>query len=252
MKREDSSPTACVLIIGDEILSGRTQDSNLAFIGKRCDKLGIRLRETRIIPDVAETIIAAVNECRRRFTYLFTTGGIGPTHDDRTAAALARAFNVKLIRNPDALAALDKYYAAGRLNEARLKMADIPETARLIDNPVSGAPGFQLENVFVLPGVPLIMQAMFEGIVDRLSGGEPMLIRSMATNLTEGMIAAALDELQERYQDLSIGSYPYFKQGKLGVNVVSRGTDKVRLDELAGELEEMILNLNGKVLLSDT
>jgi len=251
MQQADSNPTACLIIIGNEILSGRTQDSNLAFIGKRCDQLGIRLRETRIIPDVEETIASTVNECRCRFTYLFTTGGIGPTHDDITSAALARAFDLKLVRNPAAVAAMDQYYEAGKLNEARLKMADVPETALLIDNPVSGAPGFQLENVFVLPGVPLIMQAMFEGIVDRLTGGEPMLTMSIATNLTEGQIARELDDLQARYQDISIGSYPYFKKGKLGVNIVSRGTDQARLEDLAGELENMILHLDGQVLLPE-
>jgi len=250
MKQDDNSPTACVLIIGNEILSGRTPDTNLAFIGRRCDQLGIRLHEARVIPDVEETIISTVNECRGRFTYLFTTGGIGPTHDDITSAAVARAFNRKLIRHPEAVTAMDKYYAVGKLNQARLKMAEVPKTATLIDNPVSGAPGFQLENVFVLPGVPLIMQAMFEGMVDRLTGGDPVLTMSMATNLTEGTIAAALDELQARYQGISIGSYPYFKKGKLGVNIVSRGTDQARLDQLAADLEKMIQRLDGEVLLA--
>ena len=251
MKQGDTSPTACVLIIGDEILSGRTQDINLAYIGKRCDQLGIRLKETRVIPDVEATIITTVNECRAKFTYLFTTGGIGPTHDDITSASIAKAFGLKLIRHPGAVEAMDKYYEAGKLNEARLKMADVPETAELINNPISGAPGFQLENIFVLPGVPLIMQAMFEGIVDRLTGGAPMLTTNIATNLTEGTIASALDELQTRYEDISIGSYPYFKKGKLGVNVVSRGTDKERLNELAEELKKMVLDLDGKILLSE-
>ena len=250
MQQHDNSPTACILIIGNELLSGRTQDSNLAFIGKRCDQLGIRLRETRVLPDVEEMIVDAVNECRDKFTYVFTTGGIGPTHDDITSAAVARAFGLGLVRNPEAVTAMDQYYEAGRLNEARLKMADVPKTAILIDNPVSGAPGFQLENVFVLPGVPLIMQAMFESMVDRLTGGKPVLTMSMATNLTEGTIAGALARLQARYQDISIGSYPYFKKGRLGVNIVSRGTDRAGLDALAGELEDMILSLDGHVLLS--
>lgn len=251
MTQDKAAPTACVIIIGNEILSGRTQDANLAFIGKRCDELGIHLTETRIIPDIEETIVTTVNECRAGFTYVFTTGGIGPTHDDITSASVAAAFNRKLERNAKAVEAMDKYYEAGKLNEARLKMADVPESAILIDNPISGAPGFQIENVFVLPGVPLIMQAMFEGITDRLTGSTPILTLSIATNLTEGTLAEGLNALQEQYTDISIGSYPYFKHGKLGVNIVSRGTEKGRLDCLAEGLKDLINTLDGQVLLEE-
>ena len=151
----------------------RTQDANLAIIGKKCDALGIRLTETRVIADVEADIIKTVNDCRAAFTYVFTTGGIGPTHDDITAAAVGKAFNVEVMRNEEAVNAMDRYYEPGFLTEARLKMADIPEGARLIDNPVSAAPGFQLENVFVLPGVPSIMEAMFDGPVRQAGGGRP-------------------------------------------------------------------------------
>ena len=240
--------TACLLIIGNEILSGRTQDANLAIIGKKCDALGIRLAEARVIPDVETDIVTTVNSCRADFTYVFTTGGIGPTHDDITAAAIARAFNVAVERNDEAVKALDRYYEPGLLTEARLKMADIPEGARLIDNPVSGAPGFQLENVFVLPGVPSIMEAMFDGLTERLVGGDPIITENILTNLPESVIATDLEALQEKYPDVNMGSYPYFKKGKLGVNLVLRGIDSARMNDAAEELSTTILSLNGKVL----
>ena len=247
MKRPDQI-TACLIIIGNEILSGRTQDANLAIVGKKCDALGIRLTETRVIPDVEANIITTVNACRADFTYVFTTGGIGPTHDDISAAAIARTFDVELERNSEAVEAMDRYYEPGRLTEARLKMADIPAGARLIDNPVSGAPGFQLENVFVLPGVPAIMEAMFEGLADRLVGGDPILTENVTTNLAESVIANDLGALQEKYPDVSMGSYPYFRKGKLGVNLVLRATDAARMEAAADELKTAIIRLNGKVL----
>ena len=246
--KQPNQATACAIIIGNEILSGRTQDANLAIIGKKCDALGIRLTETRIIADVEADIITTVNGCRTGFTYVFTTGGIGPTHDDITAAAIAKAFNVELVRNSEAVEALDRYYEPGHLNEARLKMADIPAGARLIDNPVSGAPGFQLENVFVLPGVPAIMEAMFDGLANRLVGGEPILTENVVTNLVESVIASDLGALQERYPDVSMGSYPYFRKGKLGVNLVLRATDAARINAAADELAATILRLKGEVL----
>ena len=240
--------TACVIIIGNEILSGRTQDANLSYIGKRCDELGIRLTEARVISDDEATIVDTVNHYRANFDYVFTTGGIGPTHDDITSASVALAFGKKIIRHPDAVAVMDEYYDTGQLTEARLKMADVPEDATLIDNPVSAAPGFQLENVFVLPGVPVIMQAMFEGIVDGLAGGSPMLTDNVATNLGESMMAKELGQVQDRYPDISIGSYPYFKKGKIGVNLVLRGTDADLLDEVKQALHGMIEGLGGKVV----
>ena len=247
MKQPDQI-TACLIIIGNEILSGRTQDANLAIIGKKCDALGIRLTEARVIPDVESDIITTVNACRADFTYVFTTGGIGPTHDDITAAAIARAFSVELLRNSEAVTAMDRYYEPGRLTEARLKMADIPTGARLIDNPVSGAPGFQLENVFVLPGVPAIMEAMFEGLTDRLVGGAPILTETVASNLAESVIANDLGDLQEKYPDVNMGSYPYFRKGKLGVNLVLRATNAARIKAVTDELEATIIQLKGEIL----
>lgn len=237
-----------IVIIGNEILSGRTRDSNLHFLGRRLDELGCPVAETRIIPDITRTIVDTVNHARKHFDYVFTTGGIGPTHDDITSASLALAFNVAIERNPEAQQALEEYYPADDLTDARLKMADIPVGARLIDNPVSGAPGFQMENVFVLPGVPKIMQAMFEGITDRLTGGPPVLTRSVITNLREGQIAGALQTLQDRYPDISIGSYPFFKNRRFGVNVILRGTDAQLLDQLESETVDAMRQLGGEIL----
>lgn len=238
--------TACVVVIGNEILSGRTQDQNISFIGRRCDELGIRLVEARVIPDMEDVIIATVDACRGNYDYVFTTGGIGPTHDDITAASIARLFNTGIERNEAAVSAMKQYYESGTLNEARLKMADIPAGAVLIDNPVSGAPGFQMENIFILPGVPLIMQAMFNGITDRLTGGPPMLTESVITRLTEGTIAAGLGQVQALYSGIAIGSYPYFRGGKLGVNIVMRSTDRDELTRACEDVRELIRRLGEK------
>ena len=238
--------TACVVVIGNEILSGRTQDQNIAFLGRRCDELGIRLVEARVIPDVEAAIIATVDACRNNFDYVFTSGGIGPTHDDITSVSIARLFHTNLVRDTTAVAAMERYYEPGSLNEARLKMADIPAGAILIDNPVSGAPGFQLENVFVLPGVPLILQVMFDGITDRLTGGPPMLTETVVTRLTEGVIAAGLGQIQAVRPRITIGSYPYFRGGKLGVNIVMRSTDRDELNKVNGEVRELLRQLGEK------
>jgi molybdenum cofactor synthesis domain-containing protein len=248
MVKAESAVTACVVIIGNEILSGRTQDQNIAYIGKRCDELGINLLECRVVADIEQTIIAAVDECRDKFNYVFTTGGIGPTHDDITAAAIAKLFGLKLERNPAAVEAMMKYYGPDKLNAARLKMADVPGGAVLIDNPVSGAPGFQIENVFVLPGVPMIMQAMFEGITDRLVGGDPVLTANVVTGLTEGELADGLGEIQQEYPRVAIGSYPFFRMGRLGVNIVMRSTDTGLLAAVTEAVITLVRNQAGDII----
>ena len=248
---QTSNPSAVLIIIGNEILSGRTVDANLAYIGNRCDALGIRLQHARVIEDDEPTIIETVNYCRSHYDYVFTSGGIGPTHDDITAAAVAKAFGVKLERNSEAVAAMDRYYSPGMLNEARLKMADIPQGAALIDNPVSGAPGIQMENVFVFAGVPAIMQAMFEGIVDRLIGGNPVITRTLRTNLAEGVFASDLGLVQQKFTDVSIGSYPSFRSARPGVNLVMRSTNADSLDRAIAETSNMIVQLKGKILGPD-
>ena len=246
-----SAKTAGAIIIGNEILSGRTQDLNISYIGKNLEKLGIILAEVIIIPDIEDTIIDRVRAYSKSYDYVFTTGGIGPTHDDITAASIAKAFDVKLLRNPEAIACMERYYNPGEprsVMEARMKMADIPEGAVLIDNPVSAAPAFQIKNVFVLAGVPNIMQAMFVGLEDRLVGGPPILTASVCTNLTESKIAAGLTKVQNECEEVSIGSYPYFKRGKLGVNIVLRSTDKELLLKQTKLIETLINEIGGKVL----
>ena len=240
--------TAGVIIIGNEILSGRTQDANIAFIGKQMDELGIVLMEARIIPDDEDIIIAAVNEQKKKYSYVITTGGIGPTHDDITSLSIAKAFNTRLVRNPEAVHRLEDYYQPGEINETRLKMADIPQGAKLIDNPISGAPGFQLENVFVMAGVPVILQAMLTGVKDRLVGGEPILTAWIATDLRESVLAEGLSILQDKFTVVTIGSYPFFKQGRAGVNVVMRSTDKNQLKLASSELQVLIHELDGIIL----
>lgn len=246
MDKKDSY-TACLIIVGDEILSGRTADQNLQFIGQQCDKLGINLLGCQVIPDDEDTIINTVNYCRKKFDYVFTTGGIGPTHDDITSASVAKAFSLELIRHPEAVSVLEDYYSPGKLTEARLKMADVPDTAILIDNPVSAAPGFQIGNVFVLPGIPKLMQTMFAGITDRLIGGEPVLTRSVTANLPESRLAAGLSELQDQYPQVSIGSYPFYYENSAGVNVVMRHTDAPLLTELVEKVKQTIKDLDGVV-----
>ncbi len=240
--------TAGVIVIGNEILSGRTQDLNISYIGKGLEKLGIVLAEVIVIPDIEETIIEKVKAYSENYDYVFTTGGIGPTHDDITTASVAKAFDVKPLRNPDAIACMERNYESKTLNEARLKMADIPEGASLIDNPVSGAPGYQIKNVFVLAGVPSIMQAMFDSLIVRLVGGPPILTASVCTNLTESKLAEGMMNIQNECEEVSIGSYPYFKRGKLGVNIVLRSIDKVLLLQQTNLIEKLIDGIGGKIL----
>jgi molybdenum cofactor synthesis domain-containing protein len=235
--------TAALLIIGNEILSGRTKDANLPWLAERLNAIGIRVMEARVIADIPDAIVAAVNETRARFDYVFTTGGIGPTHDDITSECVARAFGVPLVLNEEARARLQRHYPPGGLNEARLRMAHAPEGAMLIDNPVSAAPGFQIGNVFVMAGIPAVMQAMFEGVRHRLAGGRPMLSRTVAAHIGEGVIAKDLGALQARYEDLEIGSYPFVRQNRFGASFVIRGIDAARIAACAEELEAIIRRL---------
>jgi molybdenum cofactor synthesis domain-containing protein len=238
--------TAAVLIIGNEILSGRTKDANLPWLAERLNQIGIRVLEARVIADLPDAIISGVNETRARFDYVFTTGGIGPTHDDITSECVARAFGLRLVLNEEARGRLERHYPPGGLNEARLRMAHLPEGASLIDNPVSAAPGFQIGNVFVLAGIPAVMQAMFEGLRHRLLGGKPMLSRTVAAHVGEGVIAKDLGALQARYEDLEIGSYPFVRQGRFGASFVIRGTDERRIGACARELETVIRKLGAE------
>ena len=243
MTSAEKEVTAAFLVIGNEILSGRTKDVNLGFLAEQLTALGIRLREARVVADLEADIVAAVNETRARYDYVFTTGGIGPTHDDITAECIAKAFGLPLIRHSEAVARLERHYQPGMLNEARLRMANTPEGATLIDNPVSTAPGFQIGNVFVMAGIPSVMQAMFDGLKGRLAGGAPVLSHTVSAFLPEGTIAKGLGDLQQRYSDLDIGSYPFHRQGKYGASFVLRGTERSRIEDAAAELRTLIASL---------
>ena len=223
----NSLPTACIIVIGNEILSGRTEDKNINFVAKRCDKIGINLSEVRIIPDDHKIIQGMVIECHNKFDYVFTTGGIGPTHDDITTECIAKAFNVKIEINQEALIRLKTHYEKLKveLNESRLKMAKIPVDAELIDNPVSSAPGFIIKNVYVLPGVPKILQAMFFSLEDKICGINNMLSKNIIVHSAEGEIADFLADIQSKYNEVSIGSYPYFRPPDVGTNIVLRSLD---------------------------
>lgn len=242
-----STPTACILVVGNEILSGRTKDTNSGWVAERLTKLGIRLREIRTIPDVAETIVAVVNEVRAKYTYVFTSGGIGPTHDDITAECIAKAFGVPWELNMEARAILRSNYASDDdLTPARLRMATLPRGAALIANPVSKAPGFRMENVYTMAGVPRVLQAMFDGIAGELVGGPVLLAHSVVGNVAEGRIADGLAALQARHPDLDIGSYPNIRpDGTFRNAVVLRGPDRARLATVAREVVALIEGLGG-------
>jgi molybdenum cofactor synthesis domain-containing protein len=239
----EKTVTACVLIIGNEILSGRTRDANLAYLGARLNELGVRLMEARVIPDRVEVIVETLNEVRQRFDYVLTTGGIGPTHDDITAECVARAFGVPLIEHPEARAVLETHYGPDELNEARLRMAKTPEGASLIENPVSKAPGFQIGNVFVMAGIPAIMKAMFESLRHRLTGGRPLLSKAVVAALPESYLAPGLGAIQARYPEIEIGSYPFYRMGVFGVRLILRAPQQEHLEAAAGEVRQLIREL---------
>ncbi len=235
------NPTACLLVIGNEVLSGRTQDLNIKFLANGLGAIGIPLREVRVIPDVAKTIVTTLNECRARFDHVFTTGGIGPTHDDITSECVSAAFGVKWEPHPEAWARMEKHYQPGEFNAARQRMATMPRGATLIDNPVSIAPGFTIGNVHVMAGVPRIMQAMFAGLASTLDGGTPVSSRAVhAAGLLEGNVAAGLGAIQQRYPDLDLGSYPYYRASGNGVALVAKGVDGAAVDACIAEVTALV------------
>lgn len=239
--------TACILVIGNEILSGRTRDANIQYLALELGQLGVRVMECRVIADVEETVVATVNEVRRKFDYVFTTGGIGPTHDDITADCIAKAFGVGISEHPEAIARMTRHYGDVALfTPARRRMARVPHGGILVDNPVSVAPGFQMENVFTFAGIPKVAEAMFQSMKHRLVGGDPVLSRTVRTNLPEGIVAEPLGALQKRYEDLDIGSYPAFRNGKPSVSLVLRGTEDARLAMATAELLETLRTMNGE------
>ncbi len=240
--------TAALLIIGDEILSGRTKDKNIGFIADHCTLIGIRLKEVRVVADDEAAIITAVNALRGTYTYVFTTGGIGPTHDDITADAIARAFGVSIDVDPRALALLRERYADLELTPARLRMARIPQGAQLVKNSVSAAPGFMLENVIVMAGIPSIMQAMLLAVTPSLRTGEKLISQTVRVHAPEGRIAAPLGECQRAFPDVAMGSYPFFEEGRYGTHLVLRSTDDALLQRAKADL---ISRLGSEISISE-
>jgi molybdenum cofactor synthesis domain-containing protein len=244
-----ANPTACLLVIGNEVLSGRTQDLNIRFLATRLGEVGIPLREVRVIPDVPETIIGTVNEVRARFDHVFTTGGIGPTHDDITSECIAAAFGVPWEPHPEAWARMEAYYIKARgglseFNPARQRMATMPRGATLIDNGISIAPGFTIGNVHVMAGVPRIMQAMFESLAPTLHGGPPIVSRTVhAVGLAEGRIAEGLAAIQARHPDLDVGSYPYYRSDGNGVAIVAKGNAAEAAEAAIAEVTSLMASL---------
>lgn len=239
--------TAAVLLIGDEILSGRTKDANLAFISTYLNEIGVQVKEARVVSDERDRIADAVNALRAAYDYVFTTGGIGPTHDDITADSVAHAFGVPIGPHPEAMAILTQHYidTGGEFTEARQRMARIPEGASLIENPISKAPGFQLENVFVMAGIPMIVQVMMDNVGPRLDGGASMITRTIDCHVGEGTIAVDLSAIQERFPSVGIGSYPFFREKQYGTSLVLRSVDSTLLEEAVQATLDMVRKIGG-------
>lgn len=239
--------TAAILVIGDEILSGRTKDKNIGYIAEYLTNIGIELREVRVVPDLTDEIVAALNALRARYTYVFTTGGIGPTHDDITADSVAAAFGVSIDHDPRAVAMLSERFPADQLNEARMRMARIPAGADLIANSVSKAPGFRIGNVHVMAGVPSIMQAMLDAVAPTLKTGVKVLSDTVRAGLREGDIGTALAAVAKAHPDVSIGSYPFFSETGPDTNIVVRSRDAEKLAEAMSAVKMMIASEQARI-----
>ena len=233
---------ASILIIGNEILSGRTQDTNTNTLSLWLNSLGVKVKEVRIVPDEETVIVETLNYLRKQHSYVFTTGGIGPTHDDITSKSVSKAFNVKYQIHEEAYKILEKYYKPGEFNEGRQRMVWMPKDANLILNPTSGAPGFYIENVFCLPGVPSILKSMLGGLKNIIIGGKPILSNTINLRTVESEIANSLSKVQNENKDVEIGSYPFFKAGKLGVSIVIRSEDQSKIDICNSQILEFVNN----------
>ena len=229
---------AAILIIGNEILSGRTQDTNTSTLATWLNSIGVKVNEVRVIPDIEKIIVETLNVLRKTNNYVFTTGGIGPTHDDITAESVSKAFGLKYETHKEAFKILEKYYNPGEFNEGRQKMVMMPENAELILNPTSGAPGFSVDNVFCLPGVPSILKSMLGGLKNRIVGGEPILSHTISLKTVESEIANSLTKVQDQNKDIEIGSYPFFHAGKLGVSIVIRSENKSKINICSAQILE--------------
>ena len=237
---KNTKVNAAILIIGNEILSGRTQDTNTSTLATWLNSIGVKVNEVRVVPDDEKIIIDTLNLLRKSYNYVFTTGGIGPTHDDITAESVSKAFNRKYQIHKEAFKLLEAYYKPGEFNEGRQKMVWMPEGAELILNPTSGAPGFNVDNVFCLPGVPSILKSMLGGLKNKIVGGEPILSHTISLRTVESEIANSLTKVQEQNKDVEIGSYPFFHAGKLGVSIVIRSENQSKIDECNSQILEFV------------
>ena len=247
MNKTKEKVNAAIIIIGNEILSGRTQDINVVTISKWLNELGVKLEEVRVIPDIEDSIVNTVRDIKKNFDYVFTTGGIGPTHDDITSKSIAKAFNLHYGYHKNAYKILEKYYSKEKFNIGRKKMAMIPTKATLILNPSSGAPGFIVENVYCLPGVPSILKSMLGGLNNKIRGGKKILNKTINIQGVESEIAKSLENIQNKFKSIEIGSYPFFRLGKIGVSIVIRSTDKKKIDvcykEIVSFLKKKKINI---------
>ena len=235
---------AGIIIIGNEVLSGRTKDINTSALATWLNSLGVKVKEVKIIPDDEEIIINTVNQYKKLYNYVFTTGGIGPTHDDITAESISKAFNIEYGFHKEAYSILENYYKPGEFNDGRQKMAKMPVTAKLIYNPSSGSPGFYVENVFCLPGVPSILQSMLGSLTDKITGGDPILSETISLRTVESEIAQSLTKVQNENKDVEIGSYPFFHAGKLGVSIVIRSEDQNKIDHCNAQILKFVNEKN--------
>ena len=240
MNKNNKKVNAIIILIGNEILSGRTQDKNATFLSKWLNDLGVKVEEVRIILDEQEAIVNCINEVRKKFKYVFTTGGIGPTHDDITSRSIAKAFNLSYGYNKEAYEILEKYYKPGEFNDGRKKMAKMPVKASLIYNPSSGAPGFIIENVYCLPGVPSILRSMVGDLKNKIKGGKKILSKTISLNTVESEIAKSLEDVQNNFSNVEIGSYPFFRSGKVGVSIVMRSTEKNLIKDCTKQIQNFI------------
>ena len=248
MKKSNKKVNAAIIIIGNEILSGRTQDVNVVNLSTWLNKLGVKVEEVRVIPDEKDLIANTVNEVRKKFKYVFTTGGIGPTHDDITSRSIAKAFRLPYGYNKEAYAILEKYYEPGEFNDGRKKMAMIPDKASLIYNPSSGAPGFIISNVYCLPGVPSILKAMVNGLKNRIAGGKKILSKTISVSTVESEIAKSLEDVQNKFLQVEIGSYPFFRLGKVGVSIVLRSTEWNLIENCSKQIKSFIQQKKIKII----
>ena len=237
---KNTKVNAAILIIGNEILSGRTQDTNTSTLANWLNSIGVKVNEVRVVPDIEKKIIDTLKVLKKENNYVFTTGGIGPTHDDITAESVSKAFGVKYEIHKEAYKILEAYYKPGEFNEGRQKMVWMPQNAELILNPTSGAPGFSIENVFCLPGVPSILKSMLGGLKNRIVGGEPILSHTISLRTVESEIANSLTKVQDQNKDVEIGSYPFFHAGKLGVSIVLRSENQSKINSCNTQILEFV------------